>query len=134
VIRHPTMEDARQFLGKVWFTNRWAATRSAREGSAPGLLALLQLTPLLGVILARRMALRPAFELYRPRLRASGISPTWRDDLRALPVIYLLVAPLAILAQGRGWLHGVVLSREGATPVYSSDPGSASAPVTPPSH
>ena len=118
VVRHPTLENTRSFLRKIWFTNRWAAARSARAGAAPGLIAILEGIPILGVALARRQALRPAFSLDRPRLRACGITPTWCDDLRILPLLYLLVAPIATLAQLRGWLDGVWLASQGTQPVY----------------
>ncbi len=106
VVRHPTMDRGRPFLRKVWNTNRWAAARRARDGRLPSVAGAFALVPIVGVAVARRHALRPMGRLHRPRLRASGVRAGWRDDVRALPVLYLVVAYTAGLAQLRGWMHG----------------------------
>ena len=40
------------------------------------------------------------------------MSAGWRDDLRALPVLYLVVAYTAGFAQLRGWILGRRMARE----------------------
>lgn len=111
VVRHPTLDSGRRFLRKVWTTNRWAAARRARDGHLPSIAGALSFVPVLGVVLARRQALRPAGHLYRPRLEASGVSAGWRQDLRTLPILYMLVAYTAGFAQVRGWMAGRRLAR-----------------------
>lgn len=112
VVRHPTLDTPREFLSKVWRTNWWMAARSARDGERPTFAGAFTLLPLIGVMAARVKAQRPVARLYRPRLRASGVSPTIRHDLRALPLLYGIVWVVAGLAQLGGWLAGLRLIRE----------------------
>ena len=103
VVRHPTLDRGRNFLRKVWSTNRWAAAQAGARGApAVDRRGLRRSMPIVGVAVARRKALRPAGRLHRPRLEAAGLSAGWRHDLRALPVLYLVVAYTAGLAQLRG--------------------------------
>jgi glycosyltransferase involved in cell wall biosynthesis len=111
IVRHPTLDCGRRFLCKVWNTNRWAAARRAREGRLPSIAGGLAFVPLVGVALARRRALRPIARLYRPRLEACGVTASRSNELRALLVLYLVVAYVAGLAQLRGWIHGRRLAR-----------------------
>ncbi|MCG8468872.1 MAG: hypothetical protein MJB57_11825 [Gemmatimonadetes bacterium] len=104
IVRHPTIDRGCRFLRKVWFTNRWSAARRARRGVRPDLVGLLTFVPFFGVALARRQAHRPVLQLCRPRLVAVGLDPDWRDDLRAMPVLYLIVAYVAGVARASGWL------------------------------
>jgi GT2 family glycosyltransferase len=112
VVRHPTLDAPREFLSKVWRTNWWMAARSARTGNSPSLAGVFTLVPLVGVVVARLRAQRPVARLHRPRLRASGITPSVRHDLRALPVLYCVVAVVGGMAQVGGWLAGLRLVRE----------------------
>ena len=112
VVRHPTLDDRRGFLRKVWATNKWSAARRARGGARPDLGVLLTFVPVLGAVRARRHALRSLSMLSRPRLRASGIEAGWREDLRALPALYLVVAYVAGFARIRGWRVGRRLRTE----------------------
>jgi glycosyltransferase involved in cell wall biosynthesis len=111
VVRHPTLDEARAFLGKVWATNRWDAVRRARSGVRPSPHDMLVIVPVLGIALARRAAFRPAASLSQPRLRAAGITPRRRDHLRALPVLYLPVAAAAGGGRVRGWIQGLAQRR-----------------------
>lgn len=111
VVRHPTLDRGRPFLRKVWNTNRWAAARRAREGRLPSIAGAFAFVPVVGVVLARRHALRPVTRLHRPRLEASGVRAGWREDLRALPVLYAVVAYTAGFAQLRGWMLGRRMAR-----------------------
>lgn len=111
VVRHPTLDERDEFLRKVSTTNRWAAARRARAGEPLSLTSLLTLTPIVGVMQARRHALRPAFRLNRPRLVSSGIAPSWRHDVRAMSRLYFHVAYVAGFARIRGWRDGRGLRR-----------------------
>ena len=106
VVRHPTLDSRPVFLRKVWTTNRWSAVRRVRDGGRPSFSNLLTFVPFLGVALARRNALRPVAGLQRHRLVAAGLRPSWRDSARALPVLYLLVAYVAVFGRVLGWLEG----------------------------
>lgn len=123
VVRHPTMEDGRAFLRKIWATNRWSAVRHARSGFQPELLGALSLLPVVGVIIARRQALRPVLSLYWPRLEVCGVTASWREDLRTLPLLYFVVSYVAGAGRVRGWLEGRRLARDGAKPTYGSPRG-----------
>lgn len=112
VVCHPTLDARHEFLRKVSTTNRWAAARRARAGERLSVSSVLTLTPIVGVVRARRHALRPALRLNRPRLVSAGIAPTWRHDLRAMPVVYFLVAYVAGFARFRGWRDGRRMARE----------------------
>jgi GT2 family glycosyltransferase len=125
IVRHPTLDSARSFLRKVWFTNHWSAVRKARMGLRPELTILVQFIPFVGVALARRNALRPVATLCRPRLVSAGLEPGWRDDARAMPVLYLLVAYVAGAARVPAWLKVIRMSRAsraGATEDRASPP------------
>ena len=113
IVRHPTLDQARTFLRKVWMTNRWAAFRRARAGYSPTVEGMLVLVPFVGLAVARRRADRPIGTLCRPRLTGAGLSPDWRDDLRALPVLYLPVAAVAGFGRARGWIEGMRTPRTG---------------------
>jgi GT2 family glycosyltransferase len=125
VVRHPTLDNRRAFLRKVWTTNRWSAVRRARSGLRPEIIGLLTFVPVVGVVFARHQALRSAYCLHRPRLRACGLTPSWRYDLRTLPVLYFLVAYVAGLGRAQGWWQGRRLARTGAMPCYASSPAEA---------
>ncbi len=111
VVRHPTLDSARAFLRKVWFTNRWSAVRKARMGLRPDLRILIQFIPFVGVALARRNALRPVVTLCRPRLIASGLEPRWLDDALAMPLVYFIVSYVAGAARVPAWLEVMRMSQ-----------------------
>jgi glycosyltransferase involved in cell wall biosynthesis len=113
VVRHPTLDKPRAFLGKVLETNRWAAFRRARAGYHPTVEGMLVLVPFVGLAVARHRALRPIGTLCRPRLTEAGLTPDWRDDVRALPVLYLPVAAVAGFGRARGWFEGMRTPRTG---------------------
>jgi len=112
VVRHPTLDDPRAFLRKVWRTNRWVTVRRRRAGKRPGSEDLQSFVPVLGVLEARRKSLRPVLSLQRRRLRASGLAPGHWDELHALATHYVVVGFIAALARLRGWTDGG-LSRDG---------------------
>ena len=106
VVRHPTLDTGGALLRKVWRTNWWAAFRRARAGLRPTFADALTIVPVLGVILARRRALRSPWKLERRRLACAGVAPRIVDDLRAMPILYVPVASVAGLARIGGWFTG----------------------------
>lgn len=90
-------------------------------------LGALIMIPILGVVIARRKALRPAHCLYRPRLQTVAIKLRLRDDLRALAALYFVVCYVAGAGRTLGWLRGRRLAREGAGPVYGAATGEGAA-------
>lgn len=130
VVRHPTLDRRHDFLRKVSTTNRWAAARRARSGERLAVSSLLTLAPIVGVMQARRHALRPVFRLNRPRLVTSGVAPSWRHDLRAMPLVYFVVAYVAGFARIRGWRDGRRMAR-GLSDVRSLPPAMYATRSTP---
>jgi hypothetical protein len=111
VVRHPTLDDCRAFLGKIWRTNRCAALRRARAGDKLDIGSVLGWVPILGLARARRDSLQPAWRLHRGRLADSRVTPGWRAELRALAALHFYVAYVIRLARVRGWLEGRRLRR-----------------------
>lgn len=106
VVRHPTLDGRREFLRKVWRTNRGAGARRARAGEWAAWQLVPGFVPIWGVAQARRHALRPVWRLQRARLEAAGLSPTRREEARALVSLYVLVGYVSAVARTRGWLEG----------------------------
>jgi glycosyltransferase involved in cell wall biosynthesis len=106
VVHHPTCDDARSFLRRVWFRDRWASAR-ARPSVGMRTAGYLSLVPVLGPLWARRRRGRP-LGLDRRRLDAAGVEVDLRDDLSAALVLYFVLPYFAALAQLRG-----ALAREG---------------------
>ncbi len=120
VVGHPTMDQARPFLSKIFRTNLWSGVRRARNKDRFDLAGILVLVPVLGVMLARRNALRPAFDLQQERLRASNVKPRWRERILAVAALYCVICFVAVAGRSLGWLKGARLARQGAGPVYST--------------
>jgi GT2 family glycosyltransferase len=127
VVCHPTLDERRPFLRKVWSTNRWAAARHARSGERPDLGGLLTVVPVLGVALARRGALRPMLGLERTRLERAGLRPTRSQEAHAVVLLYFVVAYVAGTARLVGWLEGRRLARAGYGPRYAATAAGSSA-------
>jgi glycosyltransferase involved in cell wall biosynthesis len=106
VVWHPTIDDRRTFLHKIWRTNRSAALRRARAGQRPEIAGVHKSIPMLDVALARRWMMKPAWRLHRDRLEESGVTPSWWAELRALAALYLLVVYVRRLARMSGGLQG----------------------------
>jgi glycosyltransferase involved in cell wall biosynthesis len=102
VVLHPTPDDARSFLRKVWFRDRWASVR-ARPKVRDRTAGYLALVPVVGPLWARRRRGRP-LGLDRQRLAAAGMRVGLGDDLRASVILYLFLPYFAALAQLRGAL------------------------------
>jgi glycosyltransferase involved in cell wall biosynthesis len=105
VVRHPTCEDARSFLRKVWFRDRWITVRKRRSGTRLRLAGYLSLVPLAGPLWARRRRGRP-LGLDRRRLQADGVNVGLHENLRASVLLYLFLPYFSALAQLRGLLAG----------------------------
>jgi GT2 family glycosyltransferase len=102
VVWHPTRDAATQFLRKVWSTSRRAGILRARSGAGPGLRSLSFWLPPYDMARRRRADGFP-FSLNRNRLAASGVTATLRDELPALPLMYLVVPFLMRVARTFGW-------------------------------
>lgn len=105
LVLHPTRDAARPFLRTVWVMHRWYAAREARAGRRPDGLKLRNWVPLVQPLRARRRFGR-SIRLDRGRLLAHGVRPRLAEDLRALPILYLLLPYFSGAAQVRGWLDG----------------------------
>ncbi len=105
VVWHPTRNRAGRLLRKLWAVNRRYAEREARAGRKPEGLKLRNWVPVVQTVRARRGVGRP-IGLDRERLAESGIQPRVGDDLRALPMIYLLIPYISGFAQLHGWAAG----------------------------
>lgn len=102
---HPTRDRARPFLRNEWVMNRWYAAREARAGRRPHALKLRFWVPIVPPLRWRRRT-RGSFGLDRRRLAVSGVQPRALDDLRAAPLLYLLLPYVKGAAQLRGWWDG----------------------------
>jgi GT2 family glycosyltransferase len=104
VVWHPTRDTAKPFLRMVWVMHRWYAAREVREGRRPlGLKLRWWVTP----VHARwRRRSGRSFGLDRWWLGQNGVTPRLRDNVRAVPIIYVLMPVIAGVAQLRGWWDG----------------------------
>ena len=125
VVNHPTIDRPRPFLRKVFATNFWSGARKSRSQEKMDLLGILILVPVLGVAVARRRVLRPAFTLYQERLETSGLKVNFRQHMLAVVALYTLVSMAAGSGRVLGWLRGRRLLRAGKGPCYASGPDSA---------
>jgi glycosyltransferase involved in cell wall biosynthesis len=105
VVWHPTRNRAESFLRKLWAVNRRYAERESAAGRKPEALKLRNWVPIVQTVRGRRRVGRP-IGLDRERLAESGIMPTFKDHLRTLPLIYLVVPYVSGLAQLQGWAAG----------------------------
>jgi glycosyltransferase involved in cell wall biosynthesis len=104
-VSHPTRDRARPFLRTVWIMHRWYAAREARAGRRPDGLKLRSWIPLVQPVRSRRRFGR-SIVLDRRRLAEHGVAPSLAEQLRALPIMYLLLPYFSGAAQARGWLDG----------------------------
>jgi glycosyltransferase involved in cell wall biosynthesis len=105
VVRHPIRDRARAFLGKLWRVNRMYARRESSRSRRPARLRLRSWVPLVQPVRTRRHFGR-SLGLDRARLGEHGLRPRLRDELVALPLMYLLIPYFSNVAQLRGWLEG----------------------------
>jgi len=101
---HPTRDTARPFLKMAWIMHRWYAAREVRAGRRPLGLKLRWWVPFIHMRWRRRSG--RSLGLDRHWLGQNGVRPRLRDDLLAVPLIYLLLPWFEGLAQLRGWFDG----------------------------
>jgi glycosyltransferase involved in cell wall biosynthesis len=104
-VSHPTYNEARSFLRKVWSVNRSYGWYEGRAGRRPDKVRLREWVPLVQPIRSRRSSGR-SMGLDRKRLQENGVGHRVRDDLLALPIMYLVMPYLACLGQLAGWREG----------------------------
>lgn len=104
-VRHPTRDTRKPFLHMVWIMNRWYAARAARANIRPVAVKLRCWVPFVSTARARRRY-GLSLGLDRRRLADHGVRPRFRDDLLALPLIYLVLPYVRNVAQLRGWYDG----------------------------
>ena len=127
VVGHPTMNEARPFLKKIFRTNFWSGFRHARNRDRMDVTGILALVPVLGVMLARKRAFRPAFSLQGDRLSCAGVRSTRSMRLLAVAALYFVVYFVAGTGRVLGWLRGMKMARSGLNAVYLHD-GQAAGP------
>ena len=105
VVWHQTRDDARSLVRKVWAVNRRYAERESRAGRRPNALKVREWVPLVQPLRSRRRFGR-SLVLDRSRLTANDLRPSMREDLAALPLLYVVFPYLSAVAQLRGALDG----------------------------
>ena len=105
IARHPTRNRARPFLRMMWEMNRWYAVRESRAGRKPIALKLREWIPIVYAIRARRRWGR-SLGLDRRWLAENGVRPTAREQLQALPLLYILLPYERCIGQLSGWWQG----------------------------
>jgi GT2 family glycosyltransferase len=105
VVWHPVRSDARTIVRRIWVQNRAYAERATRKGERPEGLKLRNLVPVVQTYRARRRWGNSAW-LDRRWLAANDIQPTRLELIGALPLIYLVVPYLRVVAQAQGWRIG----------------------------
>lgn len=116
VVWHPTRDRARPFLRAQWIYSRGYGVREGRAGRIPQDLRLKALVPVVSVWRTRRWWGRTVGP-DRRWLGANDVVPTWREDLVALPLMYVVLPYLRAVAQLVGWLDG---RRHPASPAPAS--------------
>jgi GT2 family glycosyltransferase len=116
VVHHPTLDDRRAFLRKVWTTNRWSAARHARNRHARNRepldpAAIVTFVPFVGAAVARHRALRPALRLCRARIESAGARLSRGGELGAIALLYFVVCYVAGIGRVQGWLEGMRMAR-----------------------
>src|SRR5437764_478754 len=84
---------------------RCSHSATPTAGPIPDGLKLRSWVPFVQSMRGRRRSGRSLL-LDRRRLRDSGVEPTPGDDLKALPIIYVLLPYMGGFAQLQGWVRG----------------------------
>ncbi len=121
-VLHPTIDERRPFLRKIWNTNRWSGVRNARGGASIDMRGVLILAPVAGGIIARRLALRPVYRLDEQRLERSSITVSFGDHARAMTMLHTVVCYVAGAGRIAGWLEGRRMAEAGLRPKYGVAP------------
>ena len=104
-IWHPTNEDAKPFLRKLWAQTRYNGARTGRRGGGPGVRTAGFWLPPLGMLHARR-TMHPSLGLNLTRLEGYGVRPTRSERTRAVLAMYVVWPFVAWPARLYGWWHG----------------------------
>ena len=105
VVAHPTRGEAGAFLRKLWRTQKSYGARIHDERRvAIRRMRLTKLLPPLQTARQRRLRGRTLL-LDRTRLQESGITPRARDDIMALPIMYVVIPYGKALAHLWGFLE-----------------------------
>jgi glycosyltransferase involved in cell wall biosynthesis len=112
VVHHPTRDDRRPFLHKVWIMNWWYGARESRDGRVPFLMRPRAWVPFVRVMRSRRWVGR-SLVLDRRRLSEHGVHPSRREHLLGLAMIYLVLPYYSNVAQLGGWWAGRKLRGDG---------------------
>lgn len=102
---HPTRDRLRWNITMAWEGNRWYAAHVTRVGVRPRASKLREWVPIVQTYRGRRRAGQTA-TLDRAWFEKNGIRPSTWDNARALPIIYLVVPYVALVAQLVGWRDG----------------------------
>jgi GT2 family glycosyltransferase len=105
VVWHPTKNEARPFLRTLWIMHRWYAARQVRDGHRPLGLKLRWWVPVLLHLRWRKRSGR-SLGLDRYWLAQQGVTPRLRENLLALPLMYVFLPYFEGTAQLRGWWTG----------------------------
>lgn len=90
VVAHPTRGEPGAFLRKIWRTQTAYGVRHDDGRHVLRRFRLAMLFPPITVARKRRQAGRSLL-LDRARLRENGVEPRLRDDLLALPILYIVI-------------------------------------------
>jgi glycosyltransferase involved in cell wall biosynthesis len=110
IARHPTRNRPGPFLRMMWEMNRWYAVRESRAGRKPIALKLREWVPIAYVVYARRRRGR-SLGLDRRWLAENGVHASVSEQLKALPLLYVLLPYERCIAQLTGWWQGRRLRR-----------------------
>jgi glycosyltransferase involved in cell wall biosynthesis len=105
LVSHPVRTSARSFLRNVWSMNSSYAAFESRAGRLPEGLWLRSWVPIVQT-LRSRLRIGMSVRLDRKWLGENGVAPALSQDLKAMPINYLLLPYLRSFAQVEGWLKG----------------------------
>ena len=131
VVYHPTHDSARPFLARIVDANRSYAVRQARAGLRTEGINLRSWVPLVQPYRARRRSGR-SVRLDRRRLGESGVTPSFVEDAKALPILYVFLPYLGALAKVQGWLRGRRLRGDWSSHARKAPGDNSQAPDCPP--
>jgi len=106
VVWHPVRTRARQLLHALWIYNQGYAQRASRDRKRPEALQARMWVPIVSPIRSRWRFGRSLVGPDRRWLAEHGVAPALSQRLASLPIIYLLLPYLRVLAQASGWLAG----------------------------
>jgi GT2 family glycosyltransferase len=102
---HPTRDRPMWLLTMVWRGNRWYAAHTTRAGSKPNALKLREWVPVVQTFRGRRRSGQSA-GLDRAWFEKNGLKPSLWDNVRAVPMIYIVMPYLGLVGQVVGWRDG----------------------------